>query len=55
MANNPDVYLLYEYMKKNAFTVRIKVDLSDPVDEELLKQAAQEAITRFPYFSVRVV
>ena len=24
MANNPDVYLLYEYMKKNAFTVRMK-------------------------------
>ena len=54
MANNPDVYLLYEYMKKNAFTVRIKVDLPDPVDEELLNQATQEAITRFPYFSVRV-
>ena len=49
MANNPDVYLLYEYMKKNAFTVRVKVTLSEAVDEDLLTQAASEAITRFPY------
>ena len=54
MARNPDVYLLYEYSKKNAFTVRYKVTLSDAVDEELLTQAAREAITRFPYFSVIV-
>ena len=54
MTNNPDVYLLYEYMKKNAFTVRIKVTLSEAVDEELLTQAAREAITRFPYYSVSV-
>ena len=54
MANNPDVYLLYEYMKKNAFTVRIKVTLSETVDEDLLTQAAREAITRFPYYSVSV-
>ncbi|MBQ1310486.1 MAG: hypothetical protein IIY55_01460 [Blautia sp.] len=54
MAGNPDVYLLYEYMKKNAFTVRVKVELSEPVEENLLKQAAQEAMTRFPYYSVRV-
>ena len=54
MANNPDVYLLYEYMKKNAFTVRIKVTLSEPVDEETLIQASREAMTRFPYYSVKV-
>ena len=54
MANNPDVYLLYEYMKKNAFTVRIKATLTEAVDEELLTQAAREAITRFPYYSVSV-
>ena len=54
MANNPDVYLLYEYMKKNAFTVRMKVTLSEPVDEETLIQASREAMTRFPYFSVKV-
>ena len=54
MANNPDVYLLYEYSKKNAFTVRYKVTLSESVDAELLTQAAREAITRFPYYSVKV-
>ena len=51
---NPDVYLLYEYSKKNAFTVRFKVVLSEPVDEPLLKTAAEEAMTRFPYYSVKV-
>ena len=54
MATNPDVYLLYEYMKKNAFTVRIKANMTEAVDESLLKEAAVEAMTRFPYFSVRV-
>ena len=32
MATNPDVYLLYEYMKKNAFTVRVKVNMTETVD-----------------------
>ena len=54
MAVNPDVYLLYEYRKKNAFTVRVKVTLTEAVDEVLLTQAAGEAMTRFPYFSVKV-
>jgi len=54
MVKNPDVYLLYEYSKKNAFTVRYKVTLSDAVDEEFLTQAAREAMTRFPYYSVKV-
>ena len=54
MATNPDVYLLYEYMKKNAFTVRVKVNMTETVDVELLKEAAAEAMTRFPYYSVRV-
>ena len=54
MGSNPDVYLLYEYRKKNAFTVRIKVTLKETVDEALLTQAAREAMTRFPYYSVKV-
>lgn len=54
MANNPDVYLLYEYMKKNAFTVRVKVTFTETVEEEFLVQAAREAMTRFPYFSVSI-
>ncbi len=54
MSNNPDSYLLYEYMEKLRFTVRFRVQLDAPVDAELLDKAAQEAIKRFPYFSVKV-
>ncbi len=49
-----DTYLLYEYMKKVSFTVRILVKLKENVDQKLLNEAAQEAITRFPYFAVKV-
>ncbi|MBR3538587.1 MAG: hypothetical protein IKN79_05885 [Eubacterium sp.] len=54
MFRNPDTYLLYEYMEKLPFTARIKVCLDDTVDRKLLKDAAQEAISRFPYFSVKI-
>lgn len=54
MKHNPDIYLLYEYMEKLPFTVRMKACLDVPVDAALLTEAAQEAIVRFPYFSVRV-
>ncbi|MBR0145115.1 MAG: hypothetical protein IJM25_00445 [Eubacterium sp.] len=54
MKRNPDTYLLYEYMEKLPFTVRIKVCMDASVDSTMLKEAAQEAISRFPYFSVKV-
>ena len=54
MHKNPDIYLLYEYMDKIPFTVRMKFYLDSRVDEMLLEKAAQEAIKRFPYFSVKV-
>ena len=54
MSHNPDIYLLYEYMEKVPFTVRMKVCLDAPVDAALLTAAAQEAIGRLPYFSVKV-
>ena len=54
MNNNPDTYLLYEYMEKVPFTVRYKFELDSLVDAALLKSAANEAIKRFPYFSVKV-
>ena len=54
MKRNPDTYLLYEYMEKLPFTVRMKVCLDEQVDRKLLKKAAQEAISRFPYFSVKI-
>ena len=54
MKRNPDTYLLYEYMEKVPFTVRMKVCLDASVDGTMLKTAAQEAISRFPYFSVKI-
>lgn len=52
MSNNPDTYLLYECMNKVYFTVRMKVCLDSIIDEKLLYEAAQEAISRLPYFSI---
>lgn len=54
MRHNPDIYLLYEYMEKIPFTVRIKVQLDEKIDAAALTKAAQEAIARYPYFSVQV-
>ena len=54
MKHNPDIYLLYEYMEKVSFVIRIRVQLDEKVDEKLLNEAAQEAIGRFPYFSVKI-
>ena len=54
MSKNPDIYLLYEYMEKLPFTVRFKVQLDANIDASMLSEAAQEAIGRFPYFSVQV-
>ena len=54
MSHNPDIYLLYEYMEKIPFTVRIKVRLDEKIDADVLTDAAREAIGRFPYFAVQV-
>lgn len=54
MQHNPDIYLLYEYMDKLTFTIRLKVRLDEPVDGKILNKAAQEAISRFPYFSIEI-
>lgn len=51
---NPDIYLLYEYMDKLPFTVRIKMQLDEKIDPEKLTEAAREAFARYPYFSVKV-
>lgn len=48
MSNNPDVYLLYEYMDKLPFTVRFKVQLDAPVDADLLDRAAPENFSCLP-------
>lgn len=44
MNDRYDTYLLYEYMKKVSYTVRILVKLKENVVPELLNEAAQEAI-----------
>lgn len=54
MRPNPDTYLLYEYMEKIPYTVRIKLCLDAQVDAAALTEAAREAIVRFPYFSVKI-
>ena len=53
-SHNPDIYLLYEYMDKISFTLRLQYQLDEPVDPALLNEAAQEAIVRFPYYRVQV-
>ena len=54
MYEKHDAYLLYEYMKKVSFTVRILVRMKEKVDAKLLKDAAQKAISRLPYFAVKI-
>ena len=44
MTKNPDAYLLYEYMDKIPYTVRIRVRLNERIDAKLLYEAAQEAV-----------
>ena len=53
MNKNPDIYLLYEYSDKVSYTVKIRIILDSEIDADLLTRAAQEAIVRFPYFSVQ--
>ncbi|MCR5747562.1 MAG: hypothetical protein K6G03_07625 [Lachnospiraceae bacterium] len=55
MGTRENTYLLYEYSKKLAYTVKIRVDLDAKVDQNILNKAAQEAISRFPYYHIKVV
>ena len=48
-------YFLYENNKKGAATVTLKIDLKDDVDAAVLKTAANTAIKRYPYYSVKMV
>lgn len=52
----PDTYLLYE-TRPNASSntsIRIVVETTEDIRGEILSQAVNEAIKRYPYFSVRV-
>ena len=54
MTHNPDIYLLYEYMEKVSFTMRIKVRLDEAIDVPMLTETAREAFSRYPYYSVQI-
>ena len=45
---NPDVYLLYEYSPKTAFTVRMKYVLDEHIDEDLLRRRRRKPSGAFP-------
>lgn len=52
----PDTYLLYE-TRKNApsnTNIRFALEITEDVNGEILDAAVNEAIKRYPYFSVRV-
>lgn len=46
-----DSYTLYEIKKRNVYSVRIKVILTEPVKGDTLCIAAEKAFRRFPYFA----
>ena len=52
----PDTYLLYE-TRPNASSntnIRFALEITEDIDGEALSEAANEAIKRYPYFSVRI-
>lgn len=52
----PDTYLLYE-SRPNALSntnIRFALELTEDINGEILSEAANEAIRRYPYFSVRI-
>ena len=52
--NDFDSYTLYEIKKRNVYSVRIKVILTEPVQGNTLRTAAEKAFRRFPYFARKV-
>ena len=55
MIHDFDSYALYEQRKRAILSVRIRVILTDAVDGEILRLAAEKAFRRFPYFARKVV
>ena len=49
-----DTYPLYKDEKRFAFVVRAKLRMTEPVDVDVLRAAANKAIKRYPYFAVKV-
>ncbi len=49
-----DTYQLYKDEKKFAFAVRAKMKMTETVDMDILRVAANKAIKRYPYFAVKI-
>lgn len=49
-----DTYRLYQRDDRFSYVIRVKVTMKEPVDSEILRHSVNTAITRYPYFSVRV-
>ena len=49
-----DSYLLYEVTPAVAYTVRVKIQMKETVDGQILRQAAERAFRRFWYFAKTV-
>ena len=49
-----DTYPLYKDEKRFAFVVRAKLRMTETVDIDVLRSAANKAIKRYPYFAVKV-
>ena len=48
-----DTYPLYKDEKRFAFVVRAKLRMTETVDIDVLRSAANKAIKRYPYFVFR--
>lgn len=49
-----DTYPLYKDEKRFAFVVRAKLRMTETVDIDVLRSAANKAIKRYPYYAVKV-
>ncbi len=54
MKYSVDTYPLYKDEKRFAFVVRAKLRMTETVDIDVLRSAANKAIKRYPYFAVKV-
>ena len=54
MKYSPDSYLLHESSKFITFNIRVKVVMKDVVSFEVLKEAAEKAFQRFPYYHKQI-
>lgn len=52
----PDSYMLYETRPNMPYntSVRVIIELTEEVDGDILREAANTAIKRYPYFSVKI-